>query len=324
MKSQTVEWLLQGDAWIQYRARVDLLDQAETDPQVSAARKGMLADPKIQSLLTELTDWPGAVLNSHKSASQPFHKLAFIADLGLNVSDQPVKKIARKVMARQSEQGPFQLTTNVPTHFGGSGKDEWAWALCDAPILVSALVKMGLGEDKRVQIAIQYLDGLVRENSWPCAVSPELGKFRGPGRKEDPCPFATLAMLKVMSRVPELRDGKSAKIGVETLLTLWEESKERHPYMFFMGTDFRKLKAPMFWYDILHVADILSHFKWTRKDKRFKEMLGIVEAKADGEGRYVPESVWTVWKDWDFSQKKIPSRGLTFFVQRILKRASAS
>ncbi len=94
--------------------------------------------------------------------------------------------------------------------------------------------------------------------------------------------------------------------------------------MFFMGTDFRKLKAPMFWYDILHVLDILSHFKWARKDERFKEMLGVVKAKADDEGRYIPKSIWTVWKDWDFCQKKIPSQGLTFFVQRVLKRASES
>ncbi len=94
--------------------------------------------------------------------------------------------------------------------------------------------------------------------------------------------------------------------------------------MFFMGTDFRKLKAPMFWYDILHVLDILSQFGWARKDKRFKEMLSVVKAKADSEGRFVPESIWTVWKDWDFSQKKVPSRGLTFFVQRILKRGSES
>jgi hypothetical protein len=120
--------------------------------------------------------------------------------------------------------------------------------------------------------------------------------------------------------VPELHESKSAKIGVETLLSLWDESKERHPYMFFMGTDFRKLKAPLFWYDILHVLDVLSHFKWARKDKRFKEMLKLVESKADSDGRYIPESIWTAWKDWDFSQKKVPSRGLTFFVQRILER----
>jgi hypothetical protein len=324
MKQTTVDWLLQGDPWIEYRTRTDLLGQAENNPQVITARKAMLADTKIQSLLAELTDWPGTVLNSHKSASQPFHKLAFVADMGLNIKDPPIKKITKKVMEHQSAQGPFQLTMNIPSHFGGSGKDEWAWALCDAPIVVSSLIQMGLSDDKRVQTAVKYLDGLVRDNGWPCAVSPELGKFRGPGSKNDPCPYATLVMLKVMAEVPELHESKSAKIGVETLLSLWDESKERHPFMFFMGADFCKLKAPLFWYDILHVLDVLSHFKWARKDKRFKEMLKIVESKANDEGQFVPESIWTAWKDWDFAQKKIPSRGLTFFVQRILKRVSTN
>ena len=320
MNEKTVEWLLQGEAWIQYQTHIDLLGQTETAPHVSAARKAMLSDIKVQSLLTELSDWPGTILNSHKSASQPFHKLAFLADLGLNIYDAPVKNIVKKVMAHQSQQGPFQLITNVPKHFGGSGQDEWAWALCDAPILVSALIKLGCGNDKRVQTAIKSLDGLVRDNGWPCSVSPELGKFRGPGSKGDPCPFATLAMLKVLSRLPELRESKSAKIGVETLLTLWDNSRERHPYMFFMGTDFRKLKAPLFWYDILHVLDILSQFRWVWMDERFKEMLAVVESKADIDGRYIPESVWMSWKDWDFGQKKIPSRGLTLFIQKIMKR----
>jgi hypothetical protein len=322
MNAQTIEWLLQGEAWVEYRTRVDLLGQKENDPKVVAAHKAMLADPKIKALLAELADWPGKVLNSHRSASQPFHKLEFIADLGLNIGDAPVKKIVKKVMAHQSKQGPFQLPTNVPAHFGGSGKDEWAWALCDAPVILASLIQMGMGEDARVKTAVEYLNGLLRDNGWPCAVSPELGKFRGPGRKEDSCPYATLVMLQMLAHVPALRDSKSAHVGVESLLLLWEKSKEQHPYMFYMGTDFRKLKAPLFWYDILHVLDILSRFNFARKDKRFKEMLNVMESKADSDGRFTPESIWTVWKDWDFGQKKIPSRGLTFYAQRILCRVN--
>lgn len=321
MNNKTAEWLLrQGEPWIEYRTRVELLEQPESDPQVRAARKAMLADPKVKSLLNELGDWPGTVLNSHRSASQSFHKLSFLAELGLNVDDPPVKKIVQKVMKHQSKQGPFQLPTNIPVHFGGSGKDEGAWALCDAPVILSSLIRLGMQDDPRVQTAIEYLNALVRENGWPCAVSPELGKFRGPGRKDDPCPYATLVMLNVLAYVPELQKSKPSKIGVEVLLSLWEESQEKHPYMFFMGTDFRKLKAPLFWYDILHVLDVLSRFEWAWKDKRFKQMLSVVESKANREGQFIPESVWTAWKDWDFSQKKVPSQGLTFFVQRILKR----
>jgi hypothetical protein len=127
-------------------------------------------------------------------------------------------------------------------------------------------------------------------------------------------------MLKVLAHVQGLRKSRSARTGVETLLSLWEGSVNRHPYMFFMGTDFRKLKAPLFWYDLLHVLDVLSHFEWTWKDERFLQMLETIQSKADGIGLYTPESVWTAWKGWDFGQKKIPSRGLTFFVERIVIR----
>ena len=247
MNENAIEWLLQGEPWVEYRTRVDLLGQSTTDPQAMAARKAMLADPKIKSLITELIDWPGNVLNSHKSAGQSFHKLSFLAELGLDVSDPPVKKIVHKVMEHQSKQGPFQLPMNIPTHFGGSGKDEWAWALCDAPIIVSSLIQLGMQADSRVQAALEYLTTLVHENGWHCTVSPELGTFRGPGRKQDPCPYATLVMLSVLAHVPELRESQPAKIGVETLLSLWESSREQHPYMFLMGTDFRKLKAQLFW-----------------------------------------------------------------------------
>lgn len=322
MNAKTIEWLLQGEPWIEYRTRVDILEQTETDPQVISARKAMLADAKIEALLAELAGWPGTVLSSHRSASQSFHKLEFIADLGLNVSDPPVRKIVGRVMEHQSKQGAFQLPMNIPVHFGGSGMEEWAWALCDAPIIVSSLIQMGMQKDPRVQKAVEYLNGLIRENGWPCAVSPELGKFRGPGRKEDPCPYATLVMLQLLARVPELRESESANTGVETLLSLWEKSKEVHPYMFYMGTDFRKLKAPLFWYDILHVLEVLSHFKQAGNDRRFKQMLKIVTSKADNGGRYIPESVWAAWKEWDFGQKKVPSRGLTFFIQRIQKRSA--
>lgn len=98
-------------------------------------------------------------------------------------------------LERQSAEGPFQLPTNIPTHYGGTGRDQWAWALCDAPPIVYALVKFGLGGVPPVETAVEHLVGLLRDNGWPCAVSKELGRFRGPGRRDDPCPFANLAML---------------------------------------------------------------------------------------------------------------------------------
>ncbi len=318
--SPPIDWLLTGEAYIEYRTRLDLLGQAPDDPLVLSARSALLADQKVRALVEELSNWPGTVIASHKSAGQPFHKLTFLADLGLRADDPGMGSIISRIREHRSSEGLFTISANIPTHYGGTGQDTWAWALCDAPLLIYALARFGLQGEADVQAAVSYLAGLVRENGFPCAVSKELGTFRGPGRKEDPCPFATLAMLKALSALPGYREGDQARASAEALLDLWQHSLERHPYIFYMGNDFRKLKVPFIWYDLVHVLDVLSRFPWVRDDPRFQNMLSLLEGKADDGGRFTLESIWTAWKGWEFGQKKEPSRWLTLMAWKILQR----
>jgi hypothetical protein len=167
--NERIEWLLEGEPWVEYRTRVDLLCQSESNLKVVHARKEVINHPKVQSLLEELKDWPGTVISSHKSAGQPFHKLSFVADLGLRKGDPYIDEIVGKMFEHKSAEGPFQLPTNVPKHFGGSGSDEWAWALCDAPIVVYSLARFGLDKDEQVKTAVKYMVGLIRDNGWPRA-----------------------------------------------------------------------------------------------------------------------------------------------------------
>jgi hypothetical protein len=313
-------WLLKSDPWTEYRTRLDLLGQLPEEPEVQSARECMIKHPKVRALLNSLAAWPGPVVNSHKNAGALFHLLPFIADLGLTQNDEPLPEVITKVLEHVSEEGPFQVTMNIPIHFGGTGVDSLAWALCDSPRTIYALAKLGLQDHIKVSKARDYLMGLVRDNGFPCAVSKELGKFRGPGRKDDPCPYATLIMLELMSLYDDLRISEMAKDLVESLLGIWENSLTRHPYMFFMGTDFRKLKAPLTWFDILHVADTLSNFPFAVQDKRFIQMLEVMESKASTDGKFIPESVWKAWGDWEFGQKKDASPWITFLVWRTIKK----
>jgi len=130
-------------------------------------------------------------------------------------------------------------------------------------------------------------------------------------------------MLKLLSAFPENQESREARIGAECLLGLWEYSLEKHPFMFFMGTDFRKLKAPFIWYDILHVAEVLTRFRFTLQDKRLLDMISVINAKADSDGLFTAESQWKAWQYWDFGQKKKPSPWLTFCVCRINRRLKA-
>ena len=318
--NEVVDWLLEGEPWVEYRTRVDLLRQPEDTLQVAAARRTMLTHPQIQALLTELAEWPGPPLKRHNDATHLLHKLAFVADVGLRLGDLGVDPVIERVLTYQSAQGPFQIVVNIPTHFGGSGQDEANWALCDAPLVLYALVKLGLGDDARVQAAVEYLASLVRDNGWPCAAAPEMGKFHGPGRADDPCPYANLLMLKLLAELPGWYDSAAVHTGAEAALTLWTQRKERRPYLFAMGTHFAKLKAPLIWYDILHVLDVLTCFPWLRDDPRLREMVTLVIEKANADNRFKPESIWMAWKGWDFGQKRMPSRWLTLLVVRMLER----
>lgn len=316
-----VDWLLEGSSFIQYRTRIDLLGQSENDPIIINTRKAMLLQPEIQALQSSLQDWPGKILNSHKSASQPFHTLNFLADLGFKSGDPGMDELITKILNHASPEGPFRLPMNTGTAYGGTDEDAWGWALCDAPNLVYALMIFGLEENVQVKCALNYLVNLAQNFGWPCTVSPELGSFRGPGRKTDPCPYANLAMLKILGLSKEGRNAPAARIGIETLLSLWQNRRETHPYIFYMGTDFCKLKAPLIWYDILHVLDVLSQFPGVSQDFRFQDMLKTAVDKMTPDGTFIPESIYNPYKEWDFGQKKNPSRWITFLIYRILQRA---
>ena len=128
--------------------------------------------------------------------------------------------------------------------------------------------------------------------------------------------------LKALSQISDWCDSEVCLGGADLLLQLWEQRKERRPYLFAMGTDFAKLKVPMVWYDILHVLEVLTQFPKLRKDRRLLEMVDILKAKSTPEGRFTAESVWKAWSNWEFGQKRSPSFLLTLQAHRILKRMS--
>ena len=73
------------------------------------------------------------------------------------------------------------------------------------------------------------------------------------------------------------------------------------------------------WTDILHVTEVLSHFPWARSDERFRGMLDVLTNKLDDEGRVRAESVWQVFRPFDFGHKREASPTLTWRVHRVLR-----
>ncbi|MCL1919368.1 MAG: hypothetical protein FWG14_13925 [Peptococcaceae bacterium] len=315
----TISYILEnGDAWLQYAARIHILK--ESKESLTDLRLKALSDPKIKAYLNDITDYHSLLVKNHKNPDLPIHKLLFLLDIGFDTDVSEIQSAVEKIIEHKDDNGVYQSLTNIPKHYGGSGEDMFSWCLCDAPLLLLALLKAGLDYDKHIKPGTDYLVGFHKNSGFPCTVSQELGKFRGPGRKDDCCPYASLIMLKLLSAIPEYRGSEIAVNTAMGLLALWENSLDRHPYMFYMGIDFRKLKAPAMWYDIVSVADALSRFESVRADARFMEMASMIKNKQDHNGLFTPEAIFQKFKMWDFGQKKNPSPYLTYLCYQILTR----
>jgi hypothetical protein len=214
-------------------------------------------------------------------------------------------QVVEAILAHQAAEGAFQTVVMIPRAFGGDDSEAWTWMGCDMPALLYALLAFGLHDEHSVQRAVNHLLSLTADNGWRCAAAPAMGKFKGPGRRSDPCPIATVYALKALGQIPALLDDPAVHCGAEMLLTHWA---------------FRKLKYPLVWYDLLHVVDVLSRFPFVHADAQFQEMLKTLLAQIDGEGRYTAGSMYTAWKGWSFADKKNASPWLTFKALHIERR----
>jgi len=315
--AETISWLLHSNPWTRYRTLRDLCEPPADDPEVIAAHQVLHEHPLVKDMIGNACRWPEPALKRHNDAAHPLCALTVCADMGIDGTalSEPLGRIA----AHPSPEGPYRSQLQLYKRFTGRQGVEWLWMACDAPSLLYVALHYGIAPEA-TQLALEHLVGLATENGYRCVAAPELGSFHGPGRREDPCPIANLLALKALSLCQSPKTAAAAAAACEMLLWHWEHQKEQKLYLFGIGTDFRKPKYPLLWYDILHVVEVLSRFPAVHADQRFLQMLDTLLAQTDEQGRLTARSMYRAWKGWDFADKRTPSPWLTFLLARILKR----
>jgi prenyltransferase beta subunit len=290
-----------------------LLGRKETDKVAIKAKEEISEHPFIKKIFKKQNKdgyWgvPKDILTWWPKKDTTFCLLPILADFGFTRDDKRVAKACEYVFGLQLESGGFNSFT--------PGKP----ADCHTAILVEPLTKMGFSDDARLEKARQWLVSRQRhDGGWWCKDTAQIGKSR---EKEPSCAFATTFVLSAMAQNPPLRKNNITERGVEFLLQCWEKRGKikyaGHDSQ--IGTGWERLKYPFTDYRILKSLDTLSQLQFANNDQRFKQMIDVLLSKQDPNGRFTPESIHLVWSDFDFGQKKKPSRWITFLALQIVKR----
>jgi len=126
-----LDWLLEGDVVLQHLVNQDLLDD---EPDSVAA----LQDPRLRGIVKDVSSWPWPAMTGHMTADHPLHKFAFLADLEIDV-EEALGPDLRASLEGTLVNGLPRLSTKTPGRYGGSGRTELAWSLCDTPLLFYSL-----------------------------------------------------------------------------------------------------------------------------------------------------------------------------------------
>lgn len=309
-------WLLSAkEPYARWATRAVLLGQPN-DPETIADRDAVLADQGVAELIAGLPGWGDGDFPGHHSPAFLPNRLNLLADMGVQANDATeIEILLDALLEHQDKSGRFLSFGRVP----GRPKPEWGSLLCDTNAITDVLLRFGRADDLRVVLALKRIasdaSGSTQGQGWRC-VPEKSTLWRGPGKVADACPQVTLEGLRVWSQVPTTDRPRWLLQAARTPLEIWRRRVDERPYAFGHGYQFKSVKWPNFWYDVLWVLETLSRFPelWQGPDAREEDRIALAELAAcliaynlDPKGRVTPRRTYRAFEQYSFGQKKEPS-----------------
>ncbi|PKQ16570.1 MAG: hypothetical protein CVT67_04015 [Actinobacteria bacterium HGW-Actinobacteria-7] len=324
-------WILSSDEpFARWTALTAIRHRASDDSEVASAHAQVIADERVQSLLGALPRWGEDDFPGHHSPLFLPNRLNLLADMGVGAGDeQRVEALLEQMLAHQDRHGHFQSLGKAP----GRPKPEWGSLLCDTHAIADVLLRFGRRGDDRLSRALERMRTELATTSqgdaWQC-VPDARTLFRGPGRKADVCPQVTLEALRAFSQLPEEREPWLLN-AARTPLEVWRRRAEERPYQFGHGYQFKSVKWPNFWYDVLWVVETVGRFPelWRAPSAHAEDRQAVAELAAcliaynlDEHGRVVPRRAYKGFESFSFGLKRDPSPFATARVLAALSRVA--
>lgn len=198
-----------------------------------------------------------------------------LLELGMKSSAPLLKELADLIFSAWQEDGRFKLYP------------QGAIYPCQTIHAANVLCRLGYASDKRLQktfghlVDIQHSDG-----GWRCK------KFSFGKGPETECsnPGPTLTALNAFRFTHYFNKEKALDKAVEFLLSHWTTRKPLGPCHYGIGTLFMQAEYPFGNYNLFVYVYVLSFYNKAKKDRRFREALGVLESKLV-DGQFVVERV---------------------------------
>jgi hypothetical protein len=314
LNDNPINWLLESNSWTRYRTLIDLLDKPEDSTEVIKAKNRLYKDPLVIGLIDDSNNWYPLNATRHDDSKLSHYKLRLLSDLGLTNKDIRIQQIIDKAI-EHTENELFTIRQTLPVKGSIPGNEEWHALPCDSTILTYILLKLGINNELTAKNIEHIKDNWTTNQGWFCHLPFVNSQYK---KQQIGCPMAGMMALEVFSLIPELKESTYSQHAYEPL----KYHKEYGQTLYYFGRSkkFWTLKYPFVWYNALYLADVLTRFDFMKDEPLLKDLIVWIEQSQTKESTFIPTSMYTNYKDWDFADKKQPSPWITFLCCRILKR----
>jgi len=324
LKADPTEWLLEEDnPSVRYLTLTGLLDRTRRDAEVSRARSAIMksgAVPKIAARLEGVNKAGAGRFYKDKYRGTAW-QLIILAEHEADGRDARIEAACDYILAHSQdrESGGFSVSARA----GGLGGRHGEVIPCLTGNMVWSLLKLGRGNDPRVQAGIRWISRYQRFDD---------GEGRPPAQwpyeryqmcwGAHSCFMGVVKSLKALSAVaPRKRTpDMSAAIqrGCDYLLR-HHVYKQSHNLARTARPGWRRLQFPlMYQTDVLEVVNVLLDCGVV--DGRMQEAIDLIADKQTTSGRWVLESTFNGRFLVDIEWRGRPSKWITFRCLRALKR----
>ncbi|MFZ6028327.1 MAG: hypothetical protein ACOYYS_11485 [Chloroflexota bacterium] len=273
-------WLLEADdPSVRYRTLTQLLGAPQDDPEVQQARAAVLASKTVQKIFAKMHPdgyWlyrgRGAGIEYAMSSSTHF-VLAYLAELGLDRSDERIRQAVERYLSLHEPDNPFPNTWQIPPDTRNRQSCLYAYN-------VRTFILLGYRHDPRIQERVNVLLEDWRADGGYLCGRPSFNA------KTKSCIRGTVKALMAFAELPELWESERCKALVDYFLRRRVLYKSGQPGELIRG----EVVATVFPF-VISASLLEPLYALGRMGYGHHPALGDawqrLEARRDGQGRYI-------------------------------------